>query len=473
MKLFKGVTSIMENGKNVLALYDFASKQEYIYRTSKIKEISGASALMSGMYKKFVDILSDSNITPKYDVDSDFSLASFENDGSSDGEVLYDGGGNLMVIWKSREIFKKANRVISVYLLKNVPGLTMISCCVDVDEDFEKNRSELYAENALRKSTHPAFDMPAVTPFTQIDPTTFLPVTHKITYKDEQVSQSSDRFVKTRSYSAIENSKSDLNEDEGMLAVIYIDGNSMGNKLIACKSDDYDEGVRKLRSFSKQVNEYYVEKPVKDIETAGYVFRQIIGGGDEITLMCKAEDAFKIMQIYFDSLNQKTIKLDDNSFTCTSCAGIAVFHAKSPFNIAYNIAEAACEQAKEKAHKKDGNYFSFYYCHGSITNVFDILHKNEQEHTSGKPYDVEEIYKFKEMRKLLNMAGRANVKSLGTAAQKSRAEYKFEIERINAYLPKGSPKLTDKTAEMKLVYDMAEFYDLWFAKEEKDDEKNA
>ena len=40
----------------ILTLYDFASKQEYIYRTSKIKEIAGASKLLADMYKVFADI---------------------------------------------------------------------------------------------------------------------------------------------------------------------------------------------------------------------------------------------------------------------------------------------------------------------------------------------------------------------------------------------------------------------------------
>ena len=40
----------MGDRKPVLALYDFASNQEYIYRTSKIKEITGASILMANKY---------------------------------------------------------------------------------------------------------------------------------------------------------------------------------------------------------------------------------------------------------------------------------------------------------------------------------------------------------------------------------------------------------------------------------------
>ena len=75
--------------QKVLALYDFASKQEFIYRTSKIKEISGASALLSNLYKKFVDLVS-SRYKVVYDLKSDFDINCFDVDGA----VLYDGGGN-------------------------------------------------------------------------------------------------------------------------------------------------------------------------------------------------------------------------------------------------------------------------------------------------------------------------------------------------------------------------------------------
>lgn len=462
------------NESNVLALYDFASKQEYIYRTSKIKEISGASALMTDMYRKFVCILKKEDITLKYELKSEFLLADFASAGNnSDGEVLYDGGGNLMVIWKSAGIYNEANRVLSTYLLINVPGLKMITCCVPVSGDFEKDRTELYRMNALKKNRFPAVDMPPVTPFTQIDAMTFLPVTNKIIYKDgRQVSLSADRYVKTKKYNE-DKAKSDLDEDEGMLAVIFIDGNSMGNKLIACKSAVYDDGVEKLRSFSEQINTYYVDEPLEAIKNAGYAFRKVIGSGDEITLMCKAQDAFKIMQEYFKSLKDKKILLSGTEFDCTSCAGIAVFHAKSPFNVAYDIAEAACEQAKEKAHENDGNYFSFYYCHGGVTNIFKILHNNEQSHTSGKPYAVDDMTRFDNMHALLNVAERANVKALGSAAQRSSAAYEYETKRVNAYMPAGSPKLNGSEDEMKLVYDMSEFYDLWFAKEDEKNEQNA
>ncbi len=488
----------MSDKGKILSLYDFASKQAYIYKTSKIKEISGASALLSGMYMSFVDILKKNSIILNYDVTKPFSIIDFENSCETDGVVLYDGGGNLMVLWKSSDVYKEANKILSSYLLKNAPGVSLIASGVEYSGTFddkisadgsmikEGDRTRLYKENSRRKSMFPAYDLPAVSPFTQVDPMTFLPVTYKRSagdrnsvYPAAECALSSDRYYKARGYNNL-NIRDTLDElDEGMLAVIYIDGNSMGKKLVAIKSDDYNTGVKNLRFFSDQVNNNFVVEPVQRIREAGYVFRQVIGGGDEITLICKAEDALNIMELYFSVLKEKKINIDGKVFDCTSCAGISVFHAKAPFNIAYSIAEACCEFAKKKAHEKDGDYFCFYYSHSGITNVFEVLHKREQAHASGKPYifignNKDESdntccseWDISRLQKKLCAAGRANVKALGSAAQESLIRYQYEVRRVNGYLKDDEKKFDGTEKEMRLVYDMAEFFDLWFAKEEE------
>lgn len=465
--------------QKALALYDFASKQEFIYRTSKIREISGASAMLSDMYRKFTEILdkNEAAVKIKYNLDEKFTIDGFDKNDEIDAEVLYDGGGNLMVIYKNRDKYIEANKIFSSWILKNCPTLSLIACCVPFTGDFEKDRKTLYEENAKRKNRYPSSDLPCVTPMSQIDPLTFLPVTHKASYPYEQ-SLSADRLAKQKWFVPDPNDK--LENLDSMTAVIYIDGNSMGSKLQKCRSSDYNDGVAKLRSFSRGVNELFVVKPLKTIAEMlrhkGY--RRVIGGGDEITIICEAELAWRVVCKYFEVLESEMLEITDSSGNvveksiCTSCAGIAVFHAKDPFNVAYDIAEAACESAKEKAHLKDGNYFDFYYCHAGITNDFDTLRKIEQEHTTARPYMISQAKKvFEEKLPTLHAAGRANVKSLGNAAQESYEKYLLEVKRINSYLPPNVPKFNESADDMRIIYDMSEFYDLWFSKEDEINEE--
>ena len=454
--------------QKVLALYDFASKQDFIYRTSKIKEISGASALLSNLYKKFVDLVS-SRYKVVYDLKSDFDINCFDVDGA----VLYDGGGNLMILFQSKEIYCGFNRIVSAYLLKNVPTLRMIACCVPFTGDFEQDRSALYRINRINKNMHPSYDLTAVTPMTHIDPMTFLPVVYKSNYSGNEISLSADRYCKEKAYHVhAKNKDDDLDNLEGLAAVIYIDGNSMGKKLMKCADSDYNRGVNKLRTFSKNVNRTFVEEPLKKmreyIETSDNKgFRQVIGGGDEITIICDAKIALNLVDVYFRSLieSNKDLPEDEKNY---ACAGIAVFHAKSPFTVAYEIAESACESAKKLAHKENGNYLDFYYCHAGITTDFETLRNREQTVTA-RPYSYENAKTdFEKYAPLLQKAGRSNVKALGAAVQIGLAEYLFEAERVNSYLKENGVLKTDKASaekEMKVIYDMSEFYDLWFGKD--------
>jgi len=455
-----------------LALYDFKSKQEFIYRTSKIREISGASALLSGIYKKFAEILNNEGIDFLYDTTIPFDYSKVKNDAT----VVYDGGGNLMVLYKNNEIYLKSNKIISAYLINNVPTLNMTVCSVDVTGNFSVDKGNLYKQNTINKNKNATANISAVLPFTQVDETTFLPVVKKDKYPKEQ-SISADRVVKQKKYSA----KNKFDEFEGWTAVIYIDGNSMGNKLKSLDSSDYNKGVAYLREFSSKIQKAFVDNPVKEIEKLNVNFRQVIGGGDEITLICEAKDALKIVNTYFESLENSDCVLPEEckskfssefgteALANTACAGIVVSHAKTPFNLVYELAEAACESAKEKAHSTPGNYFDFYYCHAGITADFDTLRSREQKITN-RPYAVSAINdEFAGYSELLNKAGRSNVKALGVAAQLGFIEYQFEVERVNGYL-KGSGNFEKNEVEMKTVYDMSEFYDLWFAKERETNE---
>lgn len=460
--------------EKVLALYDFASKQEYIYRTSKIREISGASSLLSGMYEKFISLLNGNGFNIVNDLKKPFSLAASE----SDGEVLYNGGGNLMMIYRDEATYKKANALISEMLLREAPTLSMIVCSVDVTGNFNEDRRKLYAKNTMNKNRHAACDLTAVTPFTQIDPMTFLPVTKKD--KKTEMSLSADRVAKQNAYKDEKHDR--FEEFEGMTAVIYCDGNSMGNKLKSLASADYDKGVRYLREFSEKVQNAYITVPFDAINKLNVNYRRIIGGGDEITIICHAEDALNIVKTYFDALENTECCIPDECMGAdvseedkrnTACAGIAVTHAKSPFTVAYELAEAACESGKSRAHSEDGNYFDFYYCHAGATADFDTLRSYEQQMTE-RPYsstDIDEV--FGKYKPILNLAGRANVKALGTSAQMSENEFIYELERVNAYIAEKKNSEAYKNSIVKeltpkdkgIIYDMSEFYDLWFSKE--------
>lgn len=102
----------------VTALYDCRSKQEYIYRTNRIREISGGSELLANVYGMFFRAAGKKGLRINSDWRSgaEFSVRSFAESGF-DGEVIYEGGGNLFIMYKSRETYIRANRIFSRMLL--------------------------------------------------------------------------------------------------------------------------------------------------------------------------------------------------------------------------------------------------------------------------------------------------------------------------------------------------------------------
>lgn len=496
----------------ITALYDCRSKQEYIYKTNKIKEIAGASALLSHVYEMFIreclsnNIIIENNWKKKnlqniYEpvVFSKSAFAESENDGT----VIYEGGGNLYILYKNRDIFLKANRIFSKMLLDKTYTISVIASGVETSDNFNDDRKALYEQNKYQKNLG-TFSVPCnVLPFTQVDRNTWQPVVEKEKGKD----YSKESFLKKIAYKnyCTENCNENQSEhldslvwkkgEESLLAVIYIDGNAMGNKIKSLTENikDYDSCVNKLRRFSILTDEIYVNQPVEAIEKMlgkkrsdmteeeiklnpdFHKYRKIIGGGDEITIICNARDAKDIILTYFDTL-EKSQPLVDNSVNA-SCAGVAIFHSHAPFSEVYKIAEACCEMGKEKTRANDSkdNYVDFHYCHSGIVNDLETIRNQQEANLTKRPYRVEKSGNFHKdcfrdfcyKIAMLSEIGRQNIKALRDSSFKGDSYFRFELERILSRYNNGDFRKIyeeykdDKDALKKIVYDVSLIYDLW------------
>ena len=128
----------------ITALYDCRSKQEYIYRTNRIQEISGGSDLLASVYYEFIKEANKKGMTIKCDwkTNSDFSVEQFVSSGL-DGEVIYVGGGNLYMIYKDKSTYIYANKILSRMLLDNTYTISIIAACVETTDNFINDRDAL------------------------------------------------------------------------------------------------------------------------------------------------------------------------------------------------------------------------------------------------------------------------------------------------------------------------------------------
>ena len=408
----------MSNSKYALAMYDVRGKQEYIFKTNKLKEIVGGSCIIRDCFKEYLfpsaeeymrrkakkegiplsdDAVcgiynyNDSEKEPEYiseiNKGKEFSQKAFERMMQDEkcaaryaGEVVYEGGGNFFVLYKDKETCIEINKIFTRKLLKELYTLKVLCTYIELENglvNFIEDRKELYEKHRISEAEESVICPVNTLPFVQVDEITSLPLTKYNENTRKKVSTEAE--AKLAKHLDVYNEKygeKDLDKlvtrkgEESLLAVVYIDGNNMGAKVqnVLGTETSYDQCVKKLRETSEFIQKNYVEDRIKDIdqmleekEKKGKKKvgkRLVVFAGDEINLICNARDAYDIAKTYLKGLHQVSWK--DSTEPCSACAGIAIFHSHAPYAQAYKIAEECCESGKtrmkklEKAREKEG-----------------------------------------------------------------------------------------------------------------------
>lgn len=408
----------MSNSKYALAMYDVRGKQEYIFKTNKLKEIVGGSCIIRDCFKEYLfpsaeeymrrkakkegiplsdDAVcgiynyNDSEKEPEYiseiNKGKEFSQKAFERMMQDEkcaaryaGEVVYEGGGNFFVLYKDKETCIEINKIFTRKLLKELYTLKVLCTYIELENglvNFIEDRKELYEKHRISEAEESVICPVNTLPFVQVDEITSLPLTKYNENTRKKVSTEAE--AKLAKHLDVYNEKygeKDLDKlvtrkgEESLLAVVYIDGNNMGAKVqnVLGTETSYDQCVKKLRETSEFIQKNYVEDRIKDIDQmleekekkgkkkAGK--RLVVFAEDEINLICNARDAYDIAKTYLKGLHQVSWK--DSTEPCSACAGIAIFHSHAPYAQAYKIAEECCESGKtrmkklEKAREKEG-----------------------------------------------------------------------------------------------------------------------
>ena len=408
----------MSNSKYALAMYDVRGKQEYIFKTNKLKEIVGGSCIIRDCFKEYLFPsaeeymrrkakkegipLSDDEVCGIYNYNDlkkepeyiseinkgkEFSQKAFERMMQDEkyaaryaGEVVYEGGGNFFVLYKDKETCIEINKIFTRKLLKELYTLKVLCTYIELENglvNFIEDRKKLYEKHRISEAEESVICPVNTLPFVQVEEVTSLPLTKYNENTRKKVSTEAE--AKLAKHLDVYNEKygeKDLDKlvtrkgEESLLAVVYIDGNNMGAKVqnVLGTETSYDQCVKKLRETSEFIQKNYVEDRIKDIDQmleekekkgkkkAGK--RLVVFAGDEINLICNARDAYDIAKTYLKGLHQVSWK--DSTEPCSACAGIAIFHSHAPYAQAYKIAEECCESGKtrmkklEKAREKEG-----------------------------------------------------------------------------------------------------------------------
>lgn len=518
--------------KRVLAMYDVRGKQEYIYRSRRIKEIVGASAIIRDVFADYlypaarevrnrIAQYGEEEAIYLYQIGNPeaFSVSAFEDrmtEGKYIGEVVYDGGGNFLVLYKDKETCIQVNRIFTKNLMEHT-GILKVLCTILEDLDcsqYLKDRSLLYSLHRGNENRESVIYPVNSLPISQVDLLTSRPlVTKRRTEKKEgqpekmslERAAKLDKYQKNEQSHGINSGERILDNivtekgKESLLAVIYIDGNNMGAQVQDCLKEKvtyegekviyekekvtYEECVTALRKFSAGIQKHYVDERIEAINNMldekykdypSKKRRTIVSAGDEMTIICNARDALEVVRAYFKGLPKEG----------SSCAGIAIFHSHAPYADAYRIAEECCESGKKwmKENKlSNACLLDFHYCQGGMgISLEGIRNRELRGEKPSRPWimrsfsrDLPKEFYYslelaEEMSRLLRKLGRSNVKGLLDKALNSLADLEMDLERINAHRPKEERldftlnRNLNEEQKRKLLYDIVLVYDLWF-----------
>ncbi|MBN1664025.1 MAG: hypothetical protein JW943_10535 [Deltaproteobacteria bacterium] len=464
-------------------LYSFAAKdiQNYILKSDKLAEMVGASELIDnlcregGFLQKTIDDLGIAE--EKYEIitkAAGWAKIKFENE--ADAATLY----------------KYWPLAVSFY----APGLHIVQSLIAINGALSSaiNESEkqlIYARNTLD------VDMPEAGPLIDRNQRTGLAATGRQAGDAIDKESKRKRDIKANALikriTGIENDANwptDLDhiagEERKYIAIIHADGNSLGKTLISIQDylneNQNADAADVFRGFSNAIEEATLEAvrvayetviltDFEDRKTQYKAARPIILGGDDLTIITRADLAFDFTEVFlckFEETSKAALQKFLGKFKkldlpkiLTACAGIAFVKKAYPFSRAYELSESLCKDAKKiaKAKQSEGkdhhipSCFSFCKISTSIAGDYQTIKEKELTSRDGRiklwlgPYSVglhsNGLPKYEHLRILSDTLGTipsGSIRQLATTIYSNMADAQNDYSRILQVLRRDNAK---------------------------------
>lgn len=404
----------MQSHDYTLVAVDVSGIQDYVFRTNNLQHHLGASELVQRATNTWVrECLPSPNNMPQDDTLEDQRI----EQGVVDAEVLYSGGGNVVILFAAEHQATRFIQALTRKALLEAPGLNVtVASCPFVWRD--ENASDLGAKlgellgGILRRKKQSGrangellgLSVTADCEFTG------LPAIRRGGKENQRISAEIAAKLAAAPL-ADERLKHEIGGDDyvrdfnefgeknkfSYMAVIHADGNRMGKRFerlarLGLPNRDYILAVRALsesvnraakealKVIAAAIRNMQLHEDFSPFKNGKLLFRPIIFGGDDVTFVCDGRLGLTVAARYLEEFAKQKLKEHDRETTPTARAGVAIVKTHFPFGQAYRIAEELSQSAKRFS--DEGKYSTMDWHFGVNGILGDLKFMRERNYVA-------------------------------------------------------------------------------------------
>ncbi len=381
-----------------LTVIDTSGIQNYVFNSNRLRENIGASHLVSEVTGDWVEETLEKLGVPKGGQEAAIEKSKLN------AELVYAGGGNTIIIFKSRKIAVEFIQILSQKILRDAPGINLVVAHADFEwnHDTDNNLCQVVKELMQGEVERRKYERINSVPLlglgvTAVCNSTQLPAIGRsdefVDYRDEKEADSYLISTETRQkLAAVPRANKKLRDifaevvdqdifqfpyrtdhlgrsegESSYVAIIHADGNGMGKRFQKYGEDSENnrDYINRMRNFSKSVDvaskkalQAVAKILIKSIQEGKVIgkygefklkakyylpFRPLVYGGDDITFICEGRLGLELAILFLKELEKQIVADDQN---ITACAGVCIVKTHYPFARAYQLSEDLCKEAK-------------------------------------------------------------------------------------------------------------------------------